>query len=62
MANKVGLTKSAGCSPEAEQIMFLLAIGEVGEPYANDTSLKISVQFNIPFRRTVLLECSKPMQ
>ena len=33
------------CIPESDQIKFPLAIGGVGEPYANDASLKISGQF-----------------
>ena len=46
------------CTPESDQIKFPLAIRGVGEPYANDASLKISVQFVIHLRRRT----SRPME
>ena len=51
MENRSGPRGSPCCTPESDQIKFPLAIGGVGEPYANDASLKISGQFIMHLRR-----------
>ena len=50
---KSGPRGSACCTPESDQIMFPLAIRGVGEPCANDASLKISGQFIKHLRRII---------
>ena len=49
--NRSGPRWSPCCTPESDQIKCSLAIRGVGEPYANDTSRKISGQFVVHLRR-----------
>ena len=51
MACRIVLRGFPCCTPKINHIKFSLAIGGVGEPYTNDTSLEISGNFMVHLHR-----------